>query len=57
MISWRLNVSIKDRQQPPPPFILQGDKGPPAKDGLGAPNQDASQGPIRSLGQIGGRSI
>jgi hypothetical protein len=28
---------------PPPPFITQGDGGPPAKDRLGAPDQGASQ--------------
>jgi hypothetical protein len=30
--------------RPPPPFIAQGDGGPPAIDRLGAPDQGASQG-------------
>jgi hypothetical protein len=36
--------------RPPPLFITQGDGGPPAIDGLGAPDQGVSQGPRRPLG-------
>jgi hypothetical protein len=32
-------------------------RGPPTANGLSAPDQGASQGPIRPLGLIGGRSI
>jgi hypothetical protein len=35
---------------PPPLFIAQGDGGPPAIDGLRAPDQGASQGSRRPLG-------
>jgi hypothetical protein len=37
-------------RRPPPLFIALGDGGPPAIDGLGAPDQGASQGPRRPLG-------
>jgi len=42
---------------PPSIFIAQCDRGRPAIDGLGAPDQGAGQGPIRPLGLIGGRSF
>jgi hypothetical protein len=38
--------------RPPPLFIAQGDGGPLAIDGLGAPDQGASQGPRRLLGLL-----
>ena len=41
----------------PPIFIAQCDRGPPAIDGLDAPDQGVGQGPIRPLGLIGGRSF
>jgi len=40
-------------RRPPPLFIAQGDGGPPAMDGLGAPDQGASQGPKKPLGLLG----
>ena len=46
-----------ESRRPPPVFIAQCDRGPPAIDGLGAPDQGAGQGPIRPLGLIGGRSF
>jgi hypothetical protein len=55
---WRLTVNLVLRAGGPHPvFIAQCDRGPPAIDGLGAPDQGAGQGPIRPLGLIGGRSF
>ena len=46
-----------ESRRPAPVFIAQCDRGPPAIDGLGAPDQGTGQGPIRPLGLIGGRSF
>jgi len=46
-----------ESRRPLPVFIAQCDRGLPAIDGLGAPDQGAGQGPIRPLGLIGGRSF
>jgi hypothetical protein len=38
-------VNLVLGRRPPPLFIPQGDRGPPAIDRLDASDQDASQGP------------
>jgi hypothetical protein len=56
--SWRRQRTSYHVPSRPPPsiYMAQGDGGPPAN-GLGAPDQDAGQGPLVPLGLRGGRSI
>lgn len=54
---WCCGKSHTKSYQSPPLFIAYGDRGPLAIDRLGTLDHGASQGSIRPLGLINGRSI
>jgi hypothetical protein len=56
---WRQwqSTSLPEPVAPTPFLYGTVRRGPPTANGLSAPDQGASQGPIRPLGLIGGRSI